>query len=289
MLDVFVQLKSRLKVAQQEIRNFKSLPESEKNLWFGPLVLVSWSVIALLVGPSRPRDGIGGILDLRQYFSFIGGYWFLLLIILSATTVGVIKDKWSRYVLSALAVAHFIFYASYIPGREIYDGDTFRSLDGRISLFGGSLRAAVFFELIPLAGALMTVRLESAQWMRIRMARIVPAIRKWVKQSRGSVNQSGYSAANRAWRASRVVEAFGWINIVVGFIAGIILIILGFKGMNCDSYYDECTTDGTYVGYGFGVIFACLIQGSFFVMIGAFISSRTAVSSTSSDWKHSAP
>jgi hypothetical protein len=147
----------------------------------------------------------------------------------------------------------------------------------------------VFFELIPLIGALMTVRLESAQWMRIRMARIVPAIRKWVKQSRGSVNQSGYSAANRAWRASRVVESFGWLNIVVGVIAGIILIVLGFKGMNCDSYYDECTTGGIYVGYGFGVIFACLIQGSFFVMIGAFISSRTAVNSTNDDWKHSAP
>ena len=289
MLEVIDQLKSRLKVAQQEIRNFKSLPESEKNLWFGPLVLVSWAVIALLVGPSEPRLGISGILDLRQYFSFIGGYWFLPLIILSATTVGIIKNKWSRYVLSALAVAHFIFYVSYIPGREIYDGDTFSNLDGRISLFGGSLRAALLFELIPLVGALMTVKLESAQWMRIRMARIVPAIRKWVKQSRGSVNQSGYSAANRAWRASRVVEAFGWINIVVGFIAGIILIVLGLKGMNCDSYYDECTTDGTYVGYGFGVIFACLIQGSFFVMIGAFISSRTAVSSTNDDWKHAAP
>ena len=106
--------------------------------------------------------------------------------------------------LSALAVAHFIFYVSYIPGREIYDGDTFSNLDGRISLFGGSLRAALLFELIPLVGALMTVKLESAQWMRIRMARIVPAIRKWVKQSRGSVNQSGYSAANRAWRASHM-------------------------------------------------------------------------------------
>jgi uncharacterized membrane protein len=103
------------------------------------------------------------------------------------------------------------------------------------------------------------------------------------------VNQSGYSAANRAWRASRVVEAFGWINIVVGVIAGIILIVLGFKGMSCDSYYDECNTDGTYVGYGFGVIFACLIQGSFFVMIGAFISSRTAVSSNDDDARNFAP
>ena len=288
MSDVLVQLKSRLKLAQQEIRNFKSLPESEKNSWFGPLVLVSWAVIALFVGTSEPRDGVYGILNLREYFSFIGGYWFLPLMILSVTAVAVFKDKWSRYALSALAVAHFIFYVSYIPGGMYYDGGSAR--DGRISLFSGSLRAGLLFELIPLVGALMTVRAESAQWMRIRMARIVPAIRKWAKQTRGAVNQSGYSAANRAWRASRVVESFGWLNIVVGVIGGIVLIVIGFKGgLGCDDYYDECSTNGAFVGGGFGVMYAFIVLGSIFVMIAAFISSRTAVTSNDDDSRHSAP
>jgi hypothetical protein len=280
MSDLFNQLKSRLGIALSEIRNFKSLPDSEKNSWFGPLVIVLWALIALLIGPSVPREETSGILDLREYFSFIGGYWFLLLTILAVTTVGVLKNMWSRYVLAALVVAHVLFYVSYIPGGYGYNDGTFNRADGQISLFSGSITAALFFELIPLVGALMTVRLESAQWMRTRLARIVPAVRKWAKQSANRVDQSGDAAANRAWRASRVVEMFGWFNIVIGIIAGVILIVLGFRGGSCDNSYGECAVDGNYVGIGFGVVFACVIQGSFFVMIGAFIASRTSSRST---------
>jgi hypothetical protein len=280
MSALLIQLKSRLNQAQIEIRNFKSLSDSSKNLWLGPIVVVLWAVIALFIGPSEPRESISAIWDLREFFSFVGGYWFLLLILLSAISVGVLQNAWSRYVLSAVLVAHFIFYVSYVPVWAVGEGYFGRS-GGRISLFSGSLPAALFFELIPLVGALISARLESAQWMRVRIARIVPAVRLWAQQTARGVNQSGDPAANRAWRASRVVEMFGWLNVIVGVIGGIILIVLGFKGGNCESSYGDCATDGTYVGLGFGVMFACVIQGSFFVMIGAFIASRTAPRSTS--------
>lgn len=294
MSDVLAQLKSDLKATQAQLRDFKSLSESEKNRWYGPLFLVSWAIIAMLVGPSEPRESLYGLTDLNQYFSFIGGLWFLLVLILVASAAVVMKKTWIRYVLGAIIFLHLLFYVSYIPEYSRYSSekDTYEFIDSSISLFSGSLRAGLLFELIPLAGALMTIRLESAQWMRIRTSRIVPAIRKWIKQVAGSTNQSSASgsasgdvlsvdmaAANRAWRASRIVEVFGWFNIVVGVIAGIILIVLGFKGGSCTSSYDECATDGTYVGIGFGVMFACVIQGSFFVMIGAFIASRTATRS----------
>lgn len=280
MSALLIQLKNRVNQAQNEIRNFKSLSDSAKNLWLGPMVIFLWAVIALFVGPSEPSETIGSIWDLRQFFSFVGGYWFLLLILLSATTVGVLKNAWSRYVLSAVLVAHFLFYVSYIPGGLSYDGENFTRSDGQISLFSGSLSAALLFELIPLVGALMTTRLESAQWIRTRNGHIVSTIRLRISQSAANMNQSGDAAANRAWRASRVVEMFGWFNIVVGIIGGIILIVLGFNGGNCESSYGDCATDGTYVGIGFAVMFACVIQGSFFVMIGAFIASRTASRST---------
>ena len=73
---------------------------------------------------------------------------------------------------------------------------------------------------------------------------------------------------------------FGWFNIAVGIIGGIIRIVLGFNGGNCESPYGDCVTDGIYAGIGFAVTFACVIQGSFFLMIGAFIASRTASRST---------
>jgi hypothetical protein len=281
MSALLIELKSRLNQAQIEIRNFKSLSDSSKNLWLGPIVAVLWAFIALVIGPSEPRESISAIWDLREFFSFVGGYWFLLLVLLSAITVGVLKNTWSRYALSAVLIAHFIFYVSFIPGGLTYDGENFIRVDGRISLFSGSFPAALLFELIPLVGALITARLESAQWIRSRNSQIVSAIRSRVYQSDSNMTQSSDAAANRAWRASRVVELFGWFNVVVGVIGGIILIVLGFNGGNCESSYGDCPTDGTYVGIGFAVMFACVIQGSFFVMIGAFIASRTAPRSTS--------
>lgn len=266
------------------------MSEVDRNLWFGPMILVVWGVVGYLFGSSYPTEfyNVGDLIfEASEFFSYVGGLWFLIILLVAAVAAVTTGNKWVRYFLGALMLAHVILYASTEVGWGInINEDSGYFTTTRFRFFANDIRDAVLYEIIPIFGALTTVSTDFAGATRRFLRRATIAVTTGMRKVTASVsspistssdtNEIANRAANRALRASRIIEIFGGITVVLGLVAGVILVVAGFATESCDVFGEDCGTNFYSIILGVGVALASLVQGAFFIMIGAYVASRSA-------------